>query len=107
MLQKNGQGTLQPCAYTSRKLTDTERAWAIWEKEAFAIRWALSTWRHLLEGAKEPFEVWTDHKNLEAPVPQTCTVGAIFPMLPFSFEVCTRGKKLSSRRLVENAPIQQ
>lgn len=30
------------------------------------MRWALATWRHFLEGAKEPFEVWTDHKNLEA-----------------------------------------
>lgn len=26
----------------------------------------LLTWRHLLEGATPPFEVWTDHKNLEA-----------------------------------------
>lgn len=28
--------------------------------------WALLTWRHFLEGNKIPFEVWTDHKNLEA-----------------------------------------
>ncbi|XP_060539018.1 uncharacterized protein LOC132709560 [Pantherophis guttatus] len=66
LLQKNNQGDLQPCAYTSRKLTDTERRWAAWEKEAFAVRWALLTWRHLLEGGQKPFEVWTDHKNLEA-----------------------------------------
>lgn len=32
----------------------------------FAIRWVLLTWRHLLEGAHPPFEVWTDHKILEA-----------------------------------------
>jgi len=25
----------------------------------------LENWRHLLEGAKYKFEVWTDHKNLE------------------------------------------
>lgn len=66
LLQKDETETLRPCAYTSRKLTPAERGWAIWEKEAFAVRWALLTWRHLLEGAKQPFIVWTDHKNLEA-----------------------------------------
>jgi len=25
----------------------------------------LENWRHLLEGARFKFEVWTDHKNLE------------------------------------------
>lgn len=50
----------------SKKLRDTERKWAIWEKEAFAIWWAFLTWRQFLEGGKVPFEVWTDHKNLEA-----------------------------------------
>jgi len=25
----------------------------------------LESWRHLLEGAKFKFEIWTDHKNLE------------------------------------------
>lgn len=29
LLQKNGQDQLQPCAYTSRKLSPTEREWAI------------------------------------------------------------------------------
>ncbi|KAK9412177.1 hypothetical protein NXF25_003352 [Crotalus adamanteus] len=64
LLQRNEQGELQPCAYTSKKFTDTERRWAVWEKEAFAVKWALSTWRHLLEGAQHPFEVWTNHQNL-------------------------------------------
>ncbi|KAK9395798.1 hypothetical protein NXF25_019159 [Crotalus adamanteus] len=64
LLQRNTKGELQPCAYTSRKLSETERRWAIWEKEAFAIKWALVTWRHLLEGAKQEIEIWTDHKNL-------------------------------------------
>lgn len=26
---------------------------------------ALSTWHHLQDGAQTPFEIWTDHKNLE------------------------------------------
>ncbi|XP_026546660.1 vomeronasal type-2 receptor 26-like [Notechis scutatus] len=66
LLQKNLAGTLQPCAYTSQKFNSSENNWAIWEKEAFALQWALITWRHLLEGGPHPFEVWTDHKNLEA-----------------------------------------
>ncbi|ETE57834.1 hypothetical protein L345_16448, partial [Ophiophagus hannah] len=53
--------------FAEEPLTDTERRWAAWEKEAFAVRWALQTWRHLLEGGQRPFEVWTDHKNLEGP----------------------------------------
>ncbi|KAK9401814.1 hypothetical protein NXF25_010170 [Crotalus adamanteus] len=44
LLQKNDSRALQPCAYTSRKFTMAERSWAVWEKEAFAIRWALATW---------------------------------------------------------------
>lgn len=52
LLQKNIQGQLQPCAYTSWKFTPTERNWTGWEKEAYAIKWALQTWRHLLEGTK-------------------------------------------------------
>lgn len=66
LLQRNVRGQMQSYAYTSPKLTEMERGWAIWEKEAFAVQWALLTWWHLLEGAKEPFKVWTDHKNLKA-----------------------------------------
>lgn len=63
--QKNAKGDLQHCAYMSCKLSDTERRWAIWEKEAYAIQWGLLTWRQFLEGSKILFEVWTDHKNLD------------------------------------------
>ena len=30
-----------------------------------AIIHALEEWRHFLEGATHPVEIWTDHKNLE------------------------------------------
>lgn len=66
LLQRNEEGNLQPCAYISQKLTDMARHWAIWEKEAFAVRWTLLTWHHRLEGSNVPFKVCTDHKNLEA-----------------------------------------
>ena len=34
-------------------------------KEMLVIIRGLESWRHLLEGAKFKFEIWTDHKNLE------------------------------------------
>jgi hypothetical protein len=30
-----------------------------------AIIQGLEEWRHYLEGAMHPVEIWTDHKNLE------------------------------------------
>lgn len=66
LLQQGEDGRLWPCAYLSKKFTDTERNWPVWENEAAAIKLALRSWWHLLEGAWVPFEIWTDHKNLEA-----------------------------------------
>jgi len=37
----------------------------IYDKEMLAIIRALEEWRHFLEGATHPVEIWTDHKNLE------------------------------------------
>ncbi|XP_057714608.1 uncharacterized protein lrfn5a isoform X1 [Corythoichthys intestinalis] len=34
-------------------------------KRLLAIKTALEEWRHWLEGAEQPFIVWTDHRNLE------------------------------------------
>ena len=56
---------IHPCAFYSHKLTPTERNYDIGDRELFAIKLALEEWRQWLEGAKEPFLVWTDHKNLE------------------------------------------
>lgn len=63
--KENEEGKSQPCGYTSRKLTETEQQWAVWEKGAYAVRWALLTWRYFLDGNKIPFQVWIDHKKLE------------------------------------------
>ena len=52
-------------AYLSKLLNKTERKYKIHNKEMLAVIKRLEAWRHLLEGAKFKFEIWTDHKNLE------------------------------------------
>ena len=55
----------RPIAYISRSLNEAERNYEIHNKEMLAIIQCLEVWRHFLEGAKDQFEIWTDHKNLE------------------------------------------
>ncbi|KAI2662338.1 Transposon Tf2-6 polyprotein [Labeo rohita] len=54
-----------PCAFFSHKLSPAEKNYDVGNRELLAIKLALEEWRHLLEGAKHPFTVLTDHKNLE------------------------------------------
>lgn len=54
-----------PCAFFSRKLSPAEVHYDIGNRELLAVKLALEEWRHLLEGAKHPFIVLTDHKNLQ------------------------------------------
>jgi hypothetical protein len=42
-----------------------ERNYEIHDTEMLAIIGGLEEWRHYLEGARHPVEIWTDHKNLE------------------------------------------
>lgn len=55
---------LHPCAFFSHQLTPTQRNYDIGNRELLAIKMALEEWRHWLEGARHPFLIWTDHKNL-------------------------------------------
>ncbi|KAI3377213.1 hypothetical protein L3Q82_009125 [Scortum barcoo] len=56
---------IHPCAFLSRKLSAAERNYDVGNKELLAVKVALEEWRHWLEGAEQPFIVWTDHKNLK------------------------------------------
>ncbi|CAJ1057674.1 uncharacterized protein LOC108874699, partial [Xyrichtys novacula] len=56
---------LHPCAFFSRKLSATEQNYDVGNRELLAVVWALQEWRHWLEGASQPFLIWTDHKNLQ------------------------------------------
>jgi len=55
----------RPVAYISKSLNEMECNYEIHNKEMLAVIRCLEAWRHFLEGAKEKFEIWLDHKNLE------------------------------------------
>jgi hypothetical protein len=55
-------GSEIPIDFISRTLTKAERKWSTYEKEAFAIFFALRKWESYLLDVK--FTLFTDHKNL-------------------------------------------
>lgn len=62
------QGTpqvLHPCALFSHKITPVEQNYDVGDRKLLAIKLALEKWRHWLEGAADPFQNLTDHKNLQ------------------------------------------
>lgn len=63
LLQKDAEGKLRPIFFASRKLTPGERKWSVREKEALAIVFGVSTFRHHILGTK--FEVRSDHQSLQ------------------------------------------
>ncbi len=64
--QRHGDPSkLYPCAFHSHKLTPTEQNYNVGNRELLAMKAAFEEWRHWLEGAKHPFTVLTDHRNLE------------------------------------------
>jgi len=65
LLMKCGDEKWRPVAYISKLLNKAERNYEIHNKEMLAIIWCLEAWRHFLKEAKDQFEIWTDHKNLE------------------------------------------
>ncbi|KAK3530803.1 hypothetical protein QTP70_002830 [Hemibagrus guttatus] len=56
---------VHPCAFYSQKLTTAAVNYDVGNWELLAIKAALEEWRHWLEGARYPFQVLTDHRNLE------------------------------------------
>jgi hypothetical protein len=59
--QNQGKG-LQPIAFLSHKMSDSERRFAVHERELLAVIIALKEWRHYVHGRK--FKVITDHQSL-------------------------------------------
>ena len=58
-------GILHPVAFWSRKCLPVECNYDIHDREMLAIIESMKHWRHYLEGAKYPIQVFSDHKNLE------------------------------------------
>jgi hypothetical protein len=46
-------------------MNKAERNYEIYDREMLAIAEALKNWRMYLEGLPQPFEIITDHRNLE------------------------------------------
>ncbi|KAL0161859.1 hypothetical protein M9458_041255, partial [Cirrhinus mrigala] len=56
---------LHPCAFYSHKLSPAEQNYDVGNRELLAIKLALEERRRWLEGARHPFTIITDHKNLQ------------------------------------------
>jgi hypothetical protein len=54
-----------PVTFLSRALNPVEQNHEIHDTEMLAIIQGLKEWRHYLEGARHPAEIWTNHENLE------------------------------------------
>jgi hypothetical protein len=54
-----------PVAFLSKVLNPVEQNYEIHDTKMLAIIRSIEEWRHYLEGARHPVEIWTDHKNLE------------------------------------------
>ncbi|KAK3522785.1 hypothetical protein QTP86_034653 [Hemibagrus guttatus] len=63
--QQGTSSCLHPCAFFSSKFNPAEVNYDIGNGELLVVKLALEGWRHWLEGARHPFLVLTDHKNLE------------------------------------------
>ncbi|KAK3567207.1 hypothetical protein QTP86_013422 [Hemibagrus guttatus] len=64
--QRHGEPwKLHPCAFYSRKLTAAEANYDVGNRELLSIKAVLEEWCHWLEGVRHPFQVLTDHCNLE------------------------------------------
>jgi len=55
----------RPVAFISKSLNEAERNYEIHDREMLVIIRCLDEWRHLLEGAQNKFEIWSNHKNLK------------------------------------------
>ena len=64
LMQADENEQLHPCGYLSHALTPTEQNWQIYDREFYAIIYALEEWRYLLLRAPHTITIHCDHKNL-------------------------------------------
>jgi hypothetical protein len=64
-LSQRQDGIWRPVAFMSKALSPTQRNYEVYDRELLAIMIALEDFRRYLINAVSPFEVWTDHANLQ------------------------------------------
>jgi len=65
VLSQNVNGVWQPVAFLSKALSQTQQNYAIYDHELLAIMIALQEFCKYLISVKHPFEILTDHANLQ------------------------------------------
>jgi hypothetical protein len=65
VLSQEQDGVWRPVAFMSHGLNETECNYEIYDKEMLTIMLVLEEWRQMLLGARQEFEILTDHQNLQ------------------------------------------
>ena len=63
--QQQKDDTWRPIDFISKSFTPAQMNYATYDKEFLAIIQGLKEWQHYLLGLNEPFEIHTDHANLQ------------------------------------------
>jgi RNase H-like domain found in reverse transcriptase/Reverse transcriptase (RNA-dependent DNA polymerase)/Integrase zinc binding domain/Chromo (CHRromatin Organisation MOdifier) domain len=65
VLSQHQDGKWKPAGFISKAFNPTQRNYEVYDRELLAIMTALHEFRKHLMTAKQIFEVWTDHANLQ------------------------------------------
>src|ERR1700720_3198381 len=63
--QQQTDGTWRPVDFISKSFSPAQMNYATYDKEFLTVVRGLEEWRQYLLGSKEPFEIHTDHANLQ------------------------------------------
>jgi len=99
VLTQPGEGGIDhPIAYSSRKLSTTEKNYITIEREGLAMVYALQKFRHYLLGA--PFKMFTNHSTLKYLVNKPVLGGRIYRWLllfqEYDFEIIVKPGRLNA-----------
>src|SRR5271170_2332235 len=64
VLSQEFDGIRKPIAFISKSFTETERNYTTYDKELYAILFAVESWRHYLLDVVSTTDVLSDHRNL-------------------------------------------
>ena len=62
--QKFKDGKIHPVSFLSKKLSDAEFNYDVFDKEMLAIVYAVEKWRQFLQGSTFKTTIFSDHQNL-------------------------------------------